>query len=538
MTRQFRLPPIRLSTMPSVRVPTDRLPQLAAAAIAALMLGIVFQKTFTFLYVNWHREEYSHGFLVPPISAFLLWQRRALLKRLPLQGSWLGFGIVLVGLSLFFLNFFATINGADAYALVIVIAGFTLAALGWQGFRVALVPIALLLLMNPLPTFWYNHLSSELQLISSQLGVAVMRAFGVSVFLEGNVIDLGNYKLQVAEACSGLRYLFPLMTLGAVVAYVFKGRLWTRWCVFLSTIPITVLMNSLRIGLIGILVDRFGIQQAEGFLHQFEGWAIFMGCLAVLLLESWLLLRLSGDRRSLREVVDFALPVPPGAGELGSGGAQVVMPAVAAAAVLLLAAYPAQALPQRTEILPARTDFSAFPAHLGAWVGRREPLEQVYLDVLQLDDYLLADFTDKAASTEPVNLYVAYYASQRTGRAVHSPSSCLPGGGWRIEQFEQRNLPGVRPDAGLLRVNRAVISQGTSRELVYYWFQERGRSLTSEYAVKWYLLTDAMTRDRTDGALVRLITPLRPGEDAASGDARLRQFSAVAVPLLHPYLPD
>jgi len=333
----------------------ERRTQLILIAVAGLVLALVFQKTFGFLYENWHREEYSHGFLIPVVSAFLLWQRRAQFERLDPRGSWLGLVVVLIGLSLFFARYFAFVVGMDAYALVIVIAGFALAMLGWEGFKLASVPIALLLLMYPLPTFWYNNLSSELQLISSQLGVAFMRALGVSVFLEGNVIDLGSYQLQVAEACSGLRYLFPLMTLGAVVAYLFKGSTWTRWCIFLSTLPITVLMNSLRIGLIGLLVDRFGSAQAEGFLHLFEGWVIFMACFALLLLECKLLLHISGDRRSLREVM-WLTSTALSRATRPTAKSKVSKPAIAAAALLTLAVYPALALPQHAEIKPDLLD--------------------------------------------------------------------------------------------------------------------------------------------------------------------------------------
>ena len=531
--------------MLNIKLPLDRRVQLAVAALAAVVLCVVFHRTFVYLYANWHREEYSHGFLIPPISAYLLWRRRALLVGLPRDGAWLGFVLVILGLLLFFLTFFITVVGADAYALWIVIAGLVLAALGWQGFKVALVPVALLLLMNPLPTFWYNSLSSELQLVSSQLGVAIMRAFNVSVFLQGNVIDLGDYKLQVAEACSGLRYLFPLLTLGAVVAFLFNGRTWMRWAIFASTPVITVLMNSLRIGIIGVLVDRFGIAQAEGFLHQFEGWVIFMTCIGILLLECRVFLTLTGDRRPLGQVLGFegrgpattVRRTPAGRG-LGN------LAACASALALILAVYPAFALPQRTEIKPERRDLSLVPLRIGDWAGHRQSIEGVYLDELQLDDYLLADFTPRQADAVPpaangtVNLYVAYYASQRTGQTVHSPSSCLPGGGWRIEQFEQRELPGIRLHSGLLHANRAVIRQGDQRMLVYYWFQERGRNLTSEYLVKWYLMVDALMRERTDGALVRFITPLRENEDAAAGDARLQQFAAAALPQLQGSLPD
>jgi exosortase D (VPLPA-CTERM-specific) len=518
----------------------SKVTQLAAVAFALLTLTLVFQKTLGYLYANWQREEYSHGFLIPLISAFLIWQRRGLFEHYDFKGSWSGVGIVILGLALCFLGIASSILGLDAYALVIVIAGCMVAVVGWKGFRLALVPVALLLLMVPLPTFWYNNLSSELQLISSELGVAVIRAFGVSVFLEGNVIDLGSYRLQVAEACSGLRYLFPLMTLGVIVGYMFKGRSWMRWCIFLSTIPISVLMNSFRIGVIGLLVDRYGTAQAEGFLHQFEGWVIFMTCFGLLLLECWLFLRLSGDRRPLHQVLGLHAPVA--GNDLKTGRLRLGKPSAAVALVLALAVYPAFALPQRSEVRPARSEFVQFPSQLGNWTGRRESIEKIYLDELKLDDYLLADYVPKShvadaeQSILPINLYVAYYASQRSGQSVHSPRSCLPGGGWRIQQLDQREVANVRLHGQPLRVNRALIQQGAERELVYYWFQERGRDLTNEYMVKWYLFADALSLNRSDGALVRLTTPLRDGEDPAAGDARLGQFSVAMLPELGKYV--
>jgi exosortase D (VPLPA-CTERM-specific) len=368
------------------------------------------------------------------------------------------------------------------------------------------------------------------------------------VYLEGNVIDLGTYKLQVAEACSGLRYLFPLMTLGVIVAYLFKGRLWIRWWLFLSTIPITVLMNSFRVGVVGVLVDRFGIAQAEGFLHLFEGWVVFMACLALLIGEGWVLLRVTGDRRAISELLAFELPRRRAevrevrARELG-------MPALAVLLILIAAVFPARALPKRTEVRPERADFREFPLQLGAWEGRRQQLETIYLDTLKLDDYVLADFVrggtgEARGSAEarrtggPVNLYVAYYASQRTGQSAHSPRSCLPGGGWRILESAEREVSSVRNNGAPLRVNRALIQQGAARMLVYYWFQERGRDLTNEYLVKWYLFADALLRNRSDGALVRLTTPVPEFEPVSAADARLAQFSATALPTLQRYLPN
>lgn len=523
-------------------------PQIAGFAIAAMAVVLLFHGTFTYLYGQWQREEYSHGFLIPLISIYLLWRQRARFAHLSVQNSWAGVALALLGLGVYFLGSLASITTLDAYALVIVIAGCVLGMVGWQAFKVALGPIALLFLMNPVPQFFYNNISLRLQLLSSQIGVTFMRLFGVSVFLEGNVIDLGTYRLQVADACSGLRYLFPLMTLGVVIAYLFRGKAWMRWLLFLSTVPITVFMNSFRVGVIGILVDKFGIEQAEGFLHWFEGWVIFIACLLVLLAEAWALLRLTGDRRSLREMLTPESPPVPGAGRIARPR-ELGKPAVAVLLILAAAVLPARALPQRTELQPKRASFAEFPLQFGGWHGRRMTLDVVYLDTLKLDDYVLADFApgaDASASSDsaatalamPVNLYVAYYASQRGGQSAHSPRSCLPGGGWNILAFGRHEIAGAGSSRTALRVNRAIVQHGADRQLVYYWFQQRGRNITNEYLVKWYLFEDALLRNRTDGALVRLITPLRQNETASVADARLEQFANGVRPVLANYLPN
>ena len=163
-------------------------------------------------------------------------------------------------------------------------------------------------------------------------------------------------------------------------------------------------------------------------------------------------------------------------------------------------------------------------------------MDGLYLDALNLDDYLMADYTNPAGHS--INMYIAYYDSQRKGEAVHSPRSCLPGGGWQMEDFGQRTLEGVRVAGQPLRVNRALITLGDQRELVYYWFQQRGRVITDEFAVKWYLFWDALTRHRTDGALVRLIAPLPPGSDRAVADRELSDMAARIAPILPRYVPN
>lgn len=501
------------------------------AALALCWDGVVFMIGYWM-----DREEYSHGVLIPFIALYLVWQKRDELAKLRFPGGWSGVAITLFALIIYLAGELSSLYVIVQYSFLLLIYGLILSFMGLRAFAVVAVPLLVLSFMIPLPSFLYNSLSAKLQLLSSEIGVAVIRAFGISVFLEGNVIDLGNYKLQVVEACNGLRYLFPLMTLGFIVAYLYRAAFWKRALIFLSTIPITVLMNSFRIGVIGVMVNGWGQSMAEGFLHDFEGWVIFMACFAVLFVEMWLLMRLTGDRRPLSAVFGLDALGPSVAVDAPVQTRHIPAPFYVAVSIIVLAVITATALPHRAELPQARRDFSEFPMSLAEWKGRPEVMEQVYVDALKFTDYALANYTDDTGHI--VNFYSAYYASQRKGESVHSPRSCLPGGGWEIESLTQRNIEGVTVSGVPLRVNRVLISYGDQKQLVYYWFQQRGRVITNEYLVKWDMLVDAITRNRTDGALVRLVIPTREGQDVAELDAALARFSAAIGPVLPEYIPN
>lgn len=504
--------------------------------VVLVLLAATFQTGIREMIRFWDvREEYSYGYMIPFITAFLIWQRKNILDRTEFSGSWAGVVVVLIGLVFFALGTLSTITTIVQYAFLVVIIGTALSVTGRAGIRPILVPLLFLVFMIPLPGFFLNNLSSQLQLISSDLGVAVIRAFGISVFLEGNVIDLGSYKLQVVEACSGLRYLFPLMSLSFICAYIFRGALWKRAIIFLSSIPITVLMNSFRIGVIGVLVENWGPAQAEGFLHDFEGWVVFMSCFGIILLEIWILARIGKNKMTLRDAFSIDMPDPaPKDAEIRKR--QLPKQYLAAGGLLLVAAISSSFLAARAEIHPQRADFASFPMKLGDWQGKSSSLEKIYLDALKLDDYILADYVKDGKGF--ANLYAAYYVSQRTGESAHSPRSCIPGGGWRIMSITPHLVDGVEFGDASLRVNRLVIQKGEYKQLVYYWFQQRGRVITNEYMVKWYLFWDALTRYRTDGALVRLTTMIPPGVDVAVADKQLAEFSGEVVGRLKEYIPD
>lgn len=510
--------------------------QWAMLAIAGIALLFLFRAGLANMVGQWEQAEYSHGYLIPLVAAYMALEQGRRLRDVELQPSWSGLVVLAISLGLLAIGELSALYSITHYAFLLAVLGLLLVVMGWPGARILWAPLVFLLFMVPLPDFLYNNLSSQLQLISSAIGVALIRLFGITVFLEGNVIDLGVYKLQVAEACSGLRYLFPLMSFGFLCAFVYRGATWKRVLLFLSSIPIAILMNSLRIGVIGVLVEHQGIEAAEGFLHLFEGWIVFIACLIILFLEALVLHRISREAVSFRDAVaiDFSLA------HLTSfrlRPAENRLPLMAATAALVIAAIASVSISPREEAVPQRQAFAGFPLEIGDWRGQEEALAPEVLSTLKLDDYLNVNYV-RAADNEVANVYAAFYASQRKGASAHSPRSCIPGGGWEIESFRTVKVVTAATGPDGMNVNRVVIAKGDSRQLVYYWFQQRGRLITSEYLVKWYLLLDSLTKHRTDGAMVRLVTPVGPDADMGKADATLISLMQDLTPQLGGYIPN
>ena len=518
--------------------PTPANSVLVFWGLAILLFGLVFADSLAEMAGIWtNSEEYSHGFFIPIISVYLIWIRRHELDFVQgLKDSSLGLVLLLISLLLYLLGGLSTIRTIQHYAFILGVTGLFAAAFGKSGLKLAWAPLLFLVFMVPFPQFILNNLSSKLQLISSWLGVEFIRACDIMVYLEGNVIDLGGYKLQVVEACSGLRYLFPLASLSFLCAYLFKGPIWQKVLVFLSSIPLTIFMNSFRIGVIGILVNYWGTEMAEGFLHDFEGWAVFLLCMVLLFIEMWIFSRLSGKKVAFSDLVQL-----PEEWSNSNGSVQMRLhlnrSVFVAIGMIVVLGVSGQFVRGSEDIIPQRKAFLSFPLQLGEWSGRKDYIEQKYLDVLKLTDYIVVNY-QKPNENSVVNFYSAYYATQRKGASVHSPSSCIPGDGWQITSFGQREFSDLQVQGVPLRINRAVIEKGDYKQLVYYWFQQRGRSITNEYLVKWFLFYDAIGMHRTDGALVRLVTSLDKGQDIEVADKRLHAFMQNMVQVLPDYLPS
>jgi exosortase D (VPLPA-CTERM-specific) len=500
--------------------------------IALLLGGYIFWTPLGAIVKIWTTsEEYNYGPLIPVLAAAML--ARDLRRSSAGEGpGWIGFALLVIGLIFGMFGKVAAFVYLAEIGIFFFLIGLFAAVAGDARARTVWPGLLYLGFGIPLARLLQANLSANLQLISSQIGAGTIRIFGIPVFLDGNIIDLGAIQLEVAAACSGLRYLFPLASFGFLCAYLYKGSAWQRVVILLSTVPITILLNSLRIGVTGILVDRFGIEAAQGFFHDFEGWLIFCAAVAILFIEIKVFCLFGGDRSLLRRL-DFSWPPSaPKAAARGSAAKSAI-----AALVLIVATaavFPMLKLPDTTA--PARADFSHFPRSIDQWTGTDLAVDAVALDSLKPTDYLSANFVD-LATQDSVALWIAYYSTQEIGEAIHSPRICIPAGGWRISQIQP---VAVNPagDARAFQVNRAIIQKGNDKALVYYWFQGRGRIESNEFAVKLHLMSDAMVRQRTDGALVRLVTPIRENEQVTVSEKRLQAFLAKLNPQLAPYLPD
>ena len=271
-----------------------------AAAFGWLYHGVIAKLVY-----DWqHDDNYSHGFLIVPLALYFAWERRErLLNAIP-KPSMFGLVIILGSLA----TLIAGILGAELFlsrvSMIGLIAGTILFAFGWPHLREAAFPIAFLFLMIPLPAILFNQIAFPLQLFASQVGEAALTGWGIPVLREGNVMVLANTTLEVAEACSGIRSLVSLITLGIVYSYFTDRRNWVRVVVTLSTIPIAIAANGLRVAGTGIAAHYYGPEAATGFIHEFSGWVVFVVASALLVLVLTVVRTLAPEHRQA------PLPIP------------------------------------------------------------------------------------------------------------------------------------------------------------------------------------------------------------------------------------
>lgn len=461
---------------------------------------------------------------MPFIAAYIIYRKLPLLREYRCDLNLWGLLVIVASLTIHIIGELAADLYLPRISFVASMAGVVVLIGGWKLLRLLIFPFLLLVLMIPLPQLVTFKLTLPLQLVSSRLATAFLRLLGVPVLLQGNIIDLGVRQLQVVEACSGLRYILALLALGVIFCYFYQRRPWKVAVLLLAMIPAAIVANAFRLAMMGLYPIFL-----EGFWHTFSGWLIFLFCLLVLFflnrLLNWLAPSPAAPEQTTPLVADKA---PAAAANPGPSMQKLAIYAGLAVALFLLF-WPVANRAAQAPNYPLKQQLETFPMELDGWRGR-----QVYIDpalVLETKSHahLNADYRDAAGNL--VNLWIAYYETQKkAGGFVHSPKGCFLGSGWAIKEVRIQELGPQRP------VVEMTVEQRGNRLLVYYWYLQRGRWLASETWNKIYMAYDGLVRRRTDGALVRLITPIDKDPDQAR--QRLQAFATLITPKLNEYIPD
>lgn len=266
--------------------------------VPALMLCVIYIPIFPRMVGDWMVDpNYSHGFLVPLVSAWFAWKAWPEVKGLKAQPSNFGFAFIVFGL--FILTFGMTVHElfTSRASFIVILAGLIQVCLGTKVLRKLALPVCFLVFMIPIPYTIYDALALPLRALVSQVATGGMRFCGLPVLREGNVILLPNISLEVVEACSGMRSLVSLMALGTAYAFLFLKGAWRKAVLIAATIPIAVLTNVARVFITGVLARHFGTAAAEGFFHDFAGFAVFAVALALTAATGWLLSHLPLTRK-------------------------------------------------------------------------------------------------------------------------------------------------------------------------------------------------------------------------------------------------
>lgn len=506
--------------------------------ILVLLAIPIFWIGFVSLARAWTTPEYSHGPLIPIISLYLFLRELRQSDRLDPAAPvtrWPGIVVLSLGLLIAVMGNVVRIPDIVTYGFIVWVAGLVLTVFGWEKGRLHQLPVLHLVFMLPLPNFIYWQMTTFLQGVSSELGVWFIRQVGVPVFLEGNIIDLGVLQLQVAEACSGLQYLFPILSFSYLFAILYRGPMWHKAVLLLMAAPLTIFMNSFRIGMIGVIVNSYGLGWVEGFTHFFEGWVIFIACVLILFLMAIALQRLTPNPLPLSQAIDLDTN---GLGRIATRVLELWRHAVPVSALILTASAALAVVAGQPQAAPPldRVSFQLFPRDVGEWSGIRSGFSEEIEAVLGADDYANTTYTG-AASPVPVNFFSAFYESQTEGSGIHSPEVCLPAGGWEIYSLDVHEVSFPETGFGTFEVNRAIIQNGRAQQVVYYWFEQRGQRFTNDFVAKLWVVWDSFVHDRTDGALVRFISPIEPGEQPEAADARIMELMAEVLPRLPRFVP-
>ena len=498
-----------------------------------ILLGafcLQYYDDFGNLSIRWNKADFSYCYIVPLLFAYLIYTKKDVIRAQEIRPSAAGLVVLFFSGFLYLAGKLGSMETLTYIAMWMALVGLSIAILGIRIVRAIAFPLLILAFIVPVPPFLSRLFTFKLKLLATTLSVKVMHLLGILAFQEGNIIDLGVTQLQVVDACSGLRYVIPLIIVGLLVGYLYHKTFWERILIAVATIPIAVASNALRIGITGVLAVHVSPQVSETFFHGFSGWLIFMISILFLSILSKLLktIRAKTEKNSIQSAKG---PHENRVFELG----KIKKSYLYVSAVFFVFLWGLNTTLASTKNNSLRKRFVEFPLEIADWQGKKSYLSQEILKNLWADDYVQIQFYKKETG-DSLMLFVPYYEYQGTRHTAHSPVSCMLGGGFapKTRSVIERDFPSP---FGRVAIRQMVMEKNRDLLLSNYWFQQRGRVIVSEYANKWYLFWDSLFKRRTDGALVRLEMALRRGQSVEEAQAVMDSFTRHLMKILPEYVP-
>ena len=498
----------------------------AGPVVLAAAMVLLYWPVLAGMATSWAKDENaSHGFLIPPIAAYLALGRYRAARASARPWGW-GMLAVTVGLVLYTLGIFASVEFLPQVSLLVVLGGICLYLWGPQTCSRLWFPLAFLWFMIPLPDTLVEFLSFPMQLSSARFATMLVGLAGMPVAREGVDIHLRDYTFSVGPACSGMKSLIALLAVAALASYLLNGPRWKRWTVFAAALPLSLLANAIRISCVLAIASTWGEKTATGFLHGFSGVVVFLlVTLGLAAAGRGLGLHFRPRTAAVADQGRSALGGSKPASEPGEDGNRslsrrpgraVTWRPYAVLVALLAVTQGVAAACRQAGVHDAAllTNLSQVAVRTASWQGQDsgqlDPLSQ---KMLRPDAYLRRIYTRRDRT--PVELAVIVGHSKDT---FHSPGLCLVGGGWNIRQKGRVTLGLARSTR--LTANEFWLERPGERQLVLYWYASHGETTPSWVVFQYRLLRNRLTGAQTRGALVRLATPVGESEEQASRAAQ------------------
>jgi exosortase len=258
---------------------------LILISLVAVVFVFVFYHTIIRLIADWSSDpNFSHGFLIPIVSIYMMWAKKEAFSGIPIKPSWIGFFIILIGMLFHITGSIGSEFFFMRISIIITIAGIIIFLFGIHVFKLCLIPILYLIFMIPIPNILWNKIAFPLQLFSAELSFHTIGFLNIPIFREGNILHLANTSLEVVDACSGIRSLTSLLAMSAAFAFLSPLGSFKKWILFLSAIPIAVVVNVIRLTVTGAMAAWVSPETAQGFLHDMSGLIIFVAALVLVYL--------------------------------------------------------------------------------------------------------------------------------------------------------------------------------------------------------------------------------------------------------------